>query len=833
MPRSDPRPPTLRATLRPRRPGLGSVVSLAVVSTAVWFVVAQLQPAELVRDTIPTGGDNAGHLWGPAVLKDTLLPNLRLSGWSPDWFAGFPAFHFYMVVPALMVALGSYVVPYNVAFKLVTVLGPVTLPIAAWASARLGGARRPVPELAAVATVPFLFDRYHTIWGGNLLATLSGEFAYAISLSAATLFVGLTVAGLRSGRHRAVSAAVLALAVLSHPIPPLLAGAGALSALAVAPSWGRCRWLASVGATGLAVAAFWLLPFWWRRDYLTDLGYVRDTRFWDRLLRLDVGPDRLHWVLALAVIGGAAAVVHRIWWGRATAGATVLMAGLYLVVPQGQLWNARVLPLYYLGLYLLAAVGAAAVIRMLAGGPSLLIGPNRRLGPTTAALLAVAAAALVSSLFGGRGEAVAGVVATVGVVVAVAELLRLATMRPGPSGAVRGERVAAGLTVVALVAVLAVVGLSLRVLPGGSVAADGVYEWGPFSSSNRSQVATFAHWNYSGMEAKRGSGTGGGYDEYTGLVDTMRAVGESRGCGRAMWEYSRALERYGSPMALMLLPHWTGGCIASMEGLYFESSATVPYHFLTQTELSAAPSQAMRGLDYGRLDVDAGVQHLQLLGVRYYLAFSPAAVGAADAHPALTRLATSGPWAVYEVAGSSVVEALPQWPVVVESGGDWIDVAQPAFLGAVPRGVVLAADGPPGWPRIEADDLLDTVRTPVSRLPAPPAVVSGLVADDDRISFEVDQPGAPILVKASYVPTWRVDGADGPYRAGPNLMVVVPTESQVTLRHARTAVDRLGTAASLAGLAGLAILARRRPIDVGPAAERPVCLAPARGRVHR
>ena len=51
-------------------------------------------------------------------------------------------------------------------------------------------------------------------------------------------------------------------------------------------------------------------------------------------------------------------------------------------------------------------------------------------------------------------------------------------------------------------------------------------------------------------------------------------------------------------MALMLLPHWTDGCIGSMEGLFFEASATTPFHFLTQVELStprrAPPSATCR-----------------------------------------------------------------------------------------------------------------------------------------------------------------------------------------------------------------------------------------------
>ena len=43
------------------------------------------------------------HVWGPAYLKDTLLASFRLSGWSQDWYAGFPVYTFYMVVPALAI----------------------------------------------------------------------------------------------------------------------------------------------------------------------------------------------------------------------------------------------------------------------------------------------------------------------------------------------------------------------------------------------------------------------------------------------------------------------------------------------------------------------------------------------------------------------------------------------------------------------------------------------------------------------------------------------------------------------------------------------------------
>ena len=51
--------------------------------------------------------------------------------------------------------------------------------------------------------------------------------------------------------------------------------------------------------------------------------------------------------------------------------------------------------------------------------------------------------------------------------------------------------------------------------------------------------------------------------------------------------YIHPFGAYGTPMALMLLPFWTDGCIGSMEGLYFEASGTTPYHFLTTSAMSA------------------------------------------------------------------------------------------------------------------------------------------------------------------------------------------------------------------------------------------------------
>src|SRR5260370_1633354 len=121
--------------------------------------------------------------------------------------------------------------------------------------------RFPGARLLALATVPFLFDRYWTIYGGNIASTLAGEFAFAISLCLALLFLGVFSRCLETGRHRGLAAVLFAATLLCHLLPTLFALAGAAILLALRPGVRRFANGAIVGPVALAIAAFWLLPF--------------------------------------------------------------------------------------------------------------------------------------------------------------------------------------------------------------------------------------------------------------------------------------------------------------------------------------------------------------------------------------------------------------------------------------------------------------------------------------------------------------------------------------------------------------------------------------------
>jgi hypothetical protein len=85
--------------------GWRRIITFLTVAAATLLILTVLHPGLILRDTTPTGGDMGAHVWGPAYLRDHLLPKGQLAGWSPDWYNGFPAFQFYMVLPSLLIVM--------------------------------------------------------------------------------------------------------------------------------------------------------------------------------------------------------------------------------------------------------------------------------------------------------------------------------------------------------------------------------------------------------------------------------------------------------------------------------------------------------------------------------------------------------------------------------------------------------------------------------------------------------------------------------------------------------------------------------------------------------
>jgi hypothetical protein len=338
----------------------------------------------------------------------------------------------------------------------------------------------------------------------------------------------------------------------------------------------------------------------------------------------------------------------------------------------------------------------------------------------------------------------------------------------------------------------------------------------------------WSKWNYEGYESKSR------WQEYESLMTEIDGLPE----GRVHWEANSELNEFGTPMSPMLIPYWTEGSHPSMEGLYFESSLTTPFHFINSSEMSEKPSNPIPGLTYHTGEMDRGLKHLDLFGVSYYVSFTPEATERADGFSEMTKLATTGPFAIYRLPESQLVEAATFLPAVYEvpdrgmlasltgaatvSGSDgqelpsFFDLALDWYEDVDNLDRWIVSDGPEEWPRIESID-----ERPNVALDTPEGAVSDIVVDNHRISFTTAAVGVPHLIKISYFPNWVAEGAEGPWRATPSLMVVVPTSEHVVLEFQDTWAESGGKITTVLGviaLVGVVVwsLRRRRSRPLGP-----------------
>jgi hypothetical protein len=933
-------------------------VGIGIVVVATWFVLLIMNPGMhwypwdignwdrgwLLKNTTTNGGDMGAHVYWPWFLEHNWFPKGRLSGWSPAWYAGFPAGHFYFPLPAVAIAILDLIpgMPYNIAFKMVTAAGPLMMPAAAYYFARGIRAPWPAPPAFAIAALGMLFETRNQwqIYGGNIASTLAGEFSFTIGLAIALFALGALGRTLDTGRRPWLPALLIAMAALSHIVVAIfIAIVAALLVLTRRP-WKTFPLALAVGGVALALSAVWTLPLGIRHPYTQSMRYNKEYpegtwELWGwakAILPAPVEHTVQKFVWAVSSSGtdtGAITDNHHLWlpwWMWALAGVAIVAAGwyrrrstfvvaaaalifgvLFIQWPDGMaIWNTRFLPFWLLCWGFVAAMGATELVRLVGLGASWSVhwvregdlsdararawmqlannapvGTNggsavaraQGLDPAACDTLRVRSDATADEVqrayrelarkyhpdgFEADAERFRAVSEAHDLLVAQ---LAARDSEPAPGEVEVYERAeqhdvdpllhAEALDVVAQqrwdrdppnwqtperldeTHTKRRAGLVSAIVVAVVVALSGAYAlntaWDARDNNSGIDIAGWASWNYRGYEQKAA------WPEYQSIMQVMGSLP----CGRALWEPSSMegdpINNYGTSLALELLPYYTNGCIGSMEGLYFESSATTSYHFLTVSELAQHPSNPVRGLVWGTLadDFDTGVKHLQMLGVKYYMAWTPEARAKADRNDDLRLVATvpdkdgADPrgWYIYEVQDAPLVEGLATEPVVAELHGGrksecfgvppdqdeqqnphldaWECSAASWWRNAALLDTMWTASGPKEWQRVDYADLENVDE---KRLPA--VKVTDIDEQPDKISFHVDKVGVPVVVKTSYFPNWEVSGAKGPYRVAPNLMVVVPTENDVTLNYGLTGVDWLGRLLTLLGIVGLVVLAR-------------------------
>lgn len=278
-----------------------------------------------------------------------------------------------------------------------------------------------------------------------------------------------------------------------------------------------------------------------------------------------------------------------------------------------------------------------------------------------------------------------------------------------------------------------------------------------------------------------------------------------------MYEHSARHEGAGTVRAFEALPLFSGR--STLEGAYMQSSLSAPFIFDLQSELTLTPSCPFPQYRCSSFDPDRAVPHLVLFNVKGFIAVSAEVKSALDARPAFRRVLNVEPYALYEILPGNGRYVTPlRFEPVVSDERDWKRLAYNWFQrpdwSEVPLIFLQGDERPPP----DALPFQGLDQGPMKRPLSGACEVKEAILEQE-IRFDTDCPGRPHLIKVSYHPKWRVEGAASIYLASPAFMVVYPTQRSVRLMFGDRRPDTVGWTATAVGLlwfSGEALAAARR-----------------------
>lgn len=318
-------------------------------------------------------------------------------------------------------------------------------------------------------------------------------------------------------------------------------------------------------------------------------------------------------------------------------------------------------------------------------------------------------------------------------------------------------------------------------------------------------IPKWIQWNYKGMEQTP-------WWRYYLIVNSIGLAGGPHS-PRVVYQHSVLHDKAGTIRAFEALPLFSGR--PTLEGAYMQSSPTSPFVFYIQSELTETPSCPFLPYKCTTFDPERALPHLELFNVKEVIAVTDKVKAALASNPGYREEGEIGPYKIFQVrqGNGQYVVPLRHQPALV-TGGDWKRLAydwfqKPEWLD-VPLVFLQPGDPvPPG-----AVSFRDLREGPVTQTLSPECHVKDALGNEE-VRFETDCPGRPHLIKISYHPKWRVEGADRVYLVSPAFMLVYPTAREVRLVFGNRWPDYVGRAATVAGIAwllaeGLVFASRKR-----------------------
>ena len=168
------------------------LIKVALGSLLIIFMRVEL----VFSDLLPTGGDMGAHIVPTQFFVTELFNNLKLSGWSQDWFAGYPVYYFYFPLPPIITSLLNFLFPFSISFKTMVLISQVLLVVSIEMLMRENS--KDFSFYGFGIGLLYLLTESFTIFGGNLASSLAGQYSFTYSIA----FANLSIFYLIKSKHR-------------------------------------------------------------------------------------------------------------------------------------------------------------------------------------------------------------------------------------------------------------------------------------------------------------------------------------------------------------------------------------------------------------------------------------------------------------------------------------------------------------------------------------------------------------------------------------------------------------------------------------------------------
>lgn len=323
-------------------------------------------------------------------------------------------------------------------------------------------------------------------------------------------------------------------------------------------------------------------------------------------------------------------------------------------------------------------------------------------------------------------------------------------------------------------------------------------------------VPTWASYNFSGYE---NSASAAAAQE---LIDYLRSVEPN---GRIAYDLHPFNESLGSTRFFEALPALTGHPI--IEGGIVNSAIGSLSAYVVQGEMSEHTAGAPLLVNPQSFNPDNGLAHLELLGVRRFIAHSNSTINALRNSPMWIEelVIGGGKWILFKHKSESN-GLVRKWNNPInfyvsdnfqKDSLDWMYVGA-----AVREPFALLKSNVVQSTLTGVDSRLEELRdhpTPVGDWISDLSddIPSNIIKNGSRyeIHFKAKELNSPYIVAMSYFPNWKVKGADGPYFVTPGFMVVFPTQEDVVVYYGINTSNWFGYALAFLGVLALIIGWRR------------------------